>query len=96
MDVRGRFARFPFGNQFGAHRPPLEHRTRRPIYPSYPRCFCGSGERQLLGPTINEVRPSYFKLAVQSHFLYRRSDDAVIHVVRIQHQRMDVLAHLND
>lgn len=45
------------------------------------------------GRPIDEIRPGYRKLAVQSHFLfYRVTDAGLIDVVRILHQRMDVAA----
>jgi len=49
------------------------------------------------GRAIDDVRPGYRKLAVQSHFLfYRITDAGMIDVVRILHQRMDVVSHLKD
>ena len=49
------------------------------------------------GRPIDDIRPGYRKLAVQSHFLfYRVTDTGLIDVVRILHQRMDVATHLND
>lgn len=49
------------------------------------------------GRAIDDIRAGYRKLAVQSHFLfYRVTDVALIDVVRILHQRMDVAAHLRD
>ncbi len=51
------------------------------------------GSRQ--GRAIDDIRPGYRKLAVESHFLfYRVTDAGQIDVVRILHQRMDVAAHL--
>jgi toxin ParE1/3/4 len=50
-----------------------------------------------LGRAIDDIRPGYRKLAVQSHFLFCRVTDAgLIDVVRILHQHMDVIAHLRD
>lgn len=47
------------------------------------------------GHAIDDIRPGYRRLAVQSHFLfYRVTDAGLIDVVRILHQRMDVAAHL--
>lgn len=47
------------------------------------------------GRPIDDIRPGYRKFAVQSHFLfYRVTDTGLIDVVRILHQRMDVVAHL--
>ena len=47
------------------------------------------------GRPIDDIRPGYRKLAVQSHFLfYRITNIGLIDVVRILHQRMDVAAHL--
>ena len=49
------------------------------------------------GRPIDEIRPGYRKLAVQSHFLcYRITNAGLIDVVRILHQRMDVVARLKD
>ena len=49
------------------------------------------------GRAIDDIRPGYRTLAVQSHFLfYRVADTGLIDVVRILHQRMDVAAHLWD
>jgi toxin ParE1/3/4 len=51
------------------------------------------GKRQ--GRAIDDIRPGYRKLAVQSHLLfYRLTDTGLIDVVRVLHQRMDVAAHL--
>lgn len=49
------------------------------------------------GRAVDDIRPGYRKLAVQSHLLfYRIADAGPIDVVRILHQRMDVAAHLRD
>ena len=49
------------------------------------------------GRAIDDIRPGYRKLAVQSHFLfYRVTDAGLIDVVRILHQRMDVAAHFEE
>ena len=40
------------------------------------------------------VREGYFKCAVGSHIVFYRTDDALLDVVRILHQRMDVERHL--
>ena len=48
-----------------------------------------------IGRACDEVRPGYRKLAAGSHTLfYRVIAEAVIDVVRILHQRMDVDRHL--
>lgn len=47
------------------------------------------------GLAIDDIRPGYRKLAVQSHVLfYRITDVGIIEVVRVLHQRMDVAARL--
>lgn len=51
------------------------------------------GEKQ--GRPAEEVRAGYQKLAVGSHFLFfRERGDAIIEIVRILHQRMDIPSHL--
>ncbi len=48
------------------------------------------------GRPIDDIRPGYLKHAVGSHFLFFRvTDDGVIEIIRILHQRMDVAAHLH-
>jgi toxin ParE1/3/4 len=48
-----------------------------------------------IGRACDEIRPDYRKLAVGSHtLLYRVTTEAVIDVVRVLHQRMDVDRHL--
>lgn len=47
------------------------------------------------GSAIDDIRPGYRKLAVQSHILfYRITDAGTIEVVRVLHQRMDAVARL--
>jgi toxin ParE1/3/4 len=49
------------------------------------------------GRAIDDIRPGYRKLAVESHFLfYRVTDTGLIDIIRILHQRMDVASHLHD
>ncbi len=44
-----------------------------------------------VGRSCDDIRPGYRKLAAGSHILfYRVIDEAVIDVVRVLHQRMDV------
>lgn len=51
------------------------------------------GRRQ--GRAIDDIRPGYRKLAVQSHVLfYRLTEAGLIDVVRILHQRMDMASRL--
>jgi toxin ParE1/3/4 len=46
------------------------------------------------GRSAEDIRPGYCKLAVGSHFpFYRTTDDGLVDVIRILHQRMDVPAH---
>ena len=48
-----------------------------------------------IGRACDEIRPGYRKLAAGSHTLfYRVTAEAVIDVVRVLHQRMDVDRHL--
>jgi toxin ParE1/3/4 len=48
-----------------------------------------------IGRACDEIRPGYRKLAAGSHTLfYRVTAGAVIDVVRVLHQRMDVDRHL--
>lgn len=48
-----------------------------------------------IGRACDEIRPGYRKLAAGSHTLfYRVTAKAVIDVVRVLHQRMDVDRHL--
>ena len=48
-----------------------------------------------VGPSCDEIRPGYRKLAAGSHTLYYRlSADGTVDVVRVLHQRMDVDRHL--
>jgi len=50
-----------------------------------------------VGRAVDAVRPSYRRLAVGMHGLfYRHSAAGVTEVVRILHQRMDAVSHLND
>lgn len=52
-------------------------------------------EGRLMSRPIDSIRPGYRKLSVGSHFvIFSHDDDGMISVVRILHQRMDVLAHL--
>ena len=54
-----------------------------------------SGQRQ--GRSADDIRVGYRKLAVGAHFLfYRMTDEGLIDVIRILHQRMDVPAHFKD
>jgi toxin ParE1/3/4 len=47
------------------------------------------------GRAIDDIRPGYRKLAVASHFLfYRITGAGMIDVIRILHQRMDVVSRL--
>jgi toxin ParE1/3/4 len=47
------------------------------------------------GRPINEIRHGYFKLAVGSHFLcYRITTEGATEIVRILHQRMDIMTRL--
>ena len=56
--------------------------------------LAGGGKQ---GRPIDDIRPGYRKLAVQSHFLfYCLTDAGQIDVMRILHQRMDTAAHLPD
>ena len=49
------------------------------------------------GRPIDDIRPSYRRLAVASHVLfYRIADTGQIDVIRILHQRMDAASHLPD
>ncbi len=53
-----------------------------------------TGQRE--GRSINDIRPGYFKFLVGSHVLfYRVTEVGAIEVVRVLHQRMDVVAHLD-
>ena len=48
-----------------------------------------------IGRACDEIRPGYRKLIAGSHILfYRVTDENVIGVVRVLHQRMDVDHHL--
>ncbi|MFI2589850.1 type II toxin-antitoxin system RelE/ParE family toxin [Rhodococcus erythropolis] len=48
-----------------------------------------------VGRDCEEIRPGYRRLAAGSHTLYYRlTEDDVVDVVRILHQRMDVDRHL--
>jgi toxin ParE1/3/4 len=42
----------------------------------------------------SDVRENYFKYAVGSHLIFYRRSETVIDIVRILHQRMDVMRHL--
>jgi toxin ParE1/3/4 len=47
------------------------------------------------GQTIDDIRPGYRKLAVGAHVLFfRAAETGGIDVIRILHQRMDVLSRL--
>jgi toxin ParE1/3/4 len=49
------------------------------------------------GRAIDDIRPGYWKLPVQSHVLfYRVTGSRMIEVMRILHQKMDVTARLQD
>ncbi|MBJ8346934.1 type II toxin-antitoxin system RelE/ParE family toxin [Antrihabitans sp. YC2-6] len=48
-----------------------------------------------VGRRCDEVRAGYLKLAAGSHVLfYRVTDEGVIDIVRVLHQRMDIDRHL--
>ncbi|MCV7051681.1 type II toxin-antitoxin system RelE/ParE family toxin [Mycobacterium heidelbergense] len=48
-----------------------------------------------IGRACDEIRPGYRKLAAGSHTLfYQVTEDGIVDVVRILHQRMDVDRHL--
>ncbi|MGE0668707.1 MAG: type II toxin-antitoxin system RelE/ParE family toxin [Sphingomonadales bacterium] len=52
---------------------------------------------RLMSRPIDGIRPGYRKMSVGSHFIvFRQQDSNSIVVVRILHQRMDLLAHLRD
>ena len=52
-----------------------------------------SGRRR--GRSIEGIPPGYYQYAVGSHFLvYHLADSGHIDVVRLLHQRMDVVTHL--
>jgi toxin ParE1/3/4 len=49
------------------------------------------GAGRARGRSVGDVRPGYFKLAVQSHFLfYRVLEGDIVDIVRILHQSMDI------
>lgn len=51
--------------------------------------------RRRQGRSIDDIRRGYFKLAVGSHLLvYRLTQDGNFDIVRILHQRMDVVDRL--
>jgi toxin ParE1/3/4 len=49
---------------------------------------------QRTGRSIDKARSGYKKLSVGSHFVVYRTVDNSIDVVRILHQRMDILSNL--
>jgi toxin ParE1/3/4 len=52
-------------------------------------------DQRRTGRSIDDIRRGYFKLAIGKHLvIYRLTSDGAVDIVRILHQRMDVVDHL--
>ncbi len=56
----------------------------------------GLASGTLLGRSAEDIRTGYRKYAVVSHIVFYRETATTLHVVRVLHQRMDVLKHLEE
>ena len=52
-------------------------------------------ENPRLGRWADEVRPGYRKKAIGSRIIFYREQDAAIDVVRVLHQSMDLVMHID-
>jgi toxin ParE1/3/4 len=57
-----------------------------------------AAKNPLAGKDHSHIREGYFRIRSKSHYIFYRvnSNEDVIEVVRILHQRMDIEARLND
>lgn len=56
--------------------------------------FEALAQAPLQAPACDHIRPGYRRQWVQRHVIYFRVEGAVVIVVRVLHERMDVLRHL--
>lgn len=57
-------------------------------------CFADLANGAKHGRTIDHIKPGYFILPFQSHFIVYKADARTITIIRILHQRMNITAHL--
>jgi toxin ParE1/3/4 len=57
-------------------------------------CFEAIATSPLSAPSCEHIRPGYRRQRVARHTVYYRVEDAMVVIVRVLHERMDVLRHL--
>jgi toxin ParE1/3/4 len=57
-------------------------------------CFDAVAASPLSAPTCDDIRPGYRRQRVERHTVYYRVEGAVVVIVRVLHERMDVHRHL--
>ncbi len=57
-------------------------------------CFKALAASPLSAPICDHIRPGYRRQRVERHTVYYKVENTVVVVVRVLHERMDVLRHL--
>ncbi|UFP96503.1 type II toxin-antitoxin system RelE/ParE family toxin [Gloeobacter morelensis] len=59
-------------------------------------CFELLAQEPQLGRVCDDIRPGYRKYHVGRHLIFCRERDTGLKIIRVLHERMDIVSHLED